>query len=321
MKQFLFKFGLFLAIQAGIFAAMFAAAKPDLRTIIGATLDKHARLAELERMTGPRVLIVGGSNAAFGFDSQAIQQSGLGEPINLGLALNFGVEYILGEAQLAARKGDLIILSLEYAHYYRWPIQAELWDLLLIRPASAEVIARGQPSKLLDGGFSFISHVTCLASKRVFTATPTKPKPPYSRDAFNAFGDIVAHGGMPRRIRLRRGIGTDHGIPQEIAGTVEKIRDFTRTCEARGARVVLFFPPIPQDVARDHIEQLRPIIDATRSELGPRVLSTDEDLSLPDTAFFDTAYHLTREAAVAQTRIRVARIQAYLAESSGFPRP
>jgi len=320
MQHFLFKLGLFFAIQAGVFAAMLVVAKPDTRTIIGATLDKHARLSELERTTGPRVLIVGGSNAAFGFDSPTMLASGLGEPVNLGLLNNLGVDYMLGEARMVARKGDLIILSLEYSHYYRQQIQPELWDMLLVRPASAAVIARIEPSKLLDGGFSLVSHVARLAFRTLFVAAPPERKPPYSRDAFNAFGDLVAHEGMPRT-RFWRGIGVQPGTPEQISKTVSTIWDLTQTCEARGARVVLFFPPIPHDVARDHIEQLRPIIDATRSELGPRVLSTDEDLSLPDTAFFDTAYHLTREAAVAQTRIRVARIQAYLAESSGFPRP
>lgn len=320
MKQFLFKLGFFLVIQAGIFGAMLTVAKPDLRTIIGATLDKHARLAELERTAGPRVLIVGGSNAAFGFDSPTILAAGLGEPVNLGLLNNLGIDYMLGEARMAARKGDLIILSLEYSHYYRQQIQPELWDMLLVRPASAAVIARIEPSKLLDGGFSLVSHVSRLAWRTLSVTARPERKPPYSRDAFNAFGDLVGHEGMAQT-RFWRGIGVPHGAPEQIAKTVGKIADFTSVCEARGARVVLFFPPIPQDIARDQMGQLRPIIDATRSELGPRVLSTDEDLSLPDAAFFDTAYHLTREAAIAQTRIRAARILAYLAASKGNPKP
>src|SRR5690349_143143 len=68
-----------------------------------------------EQILGPKILIIGGSNALFGFDSEILEKL-LGEPVvnlagHAGLALNFHANMALKHA----KTGDTVIMPLEFS--------------------------------------------------------------------------------------------------------------------------------------------------------------------------------------------------------------
>jgi hypothetical protein len=63
---------------------------------------------------GPRVLVVGGSGCLFSVDSAVLSRE-LGKPvINLCTHAGIGLEYFLARARRHARRGDTVLLSIEY---------------------------------------------------------------------------------------------------------------------------------------------------------------------------------------------------------------
>lgn len=72
---------------------------------------KYAKLASVE---GPKIVIVGGSNAGFGIDAELMEES-LGIPVvNMGLHAGFGQLFNTEIAKSHIREGDILILAYEY---------------------------------------------------------------------------------------------------------------------------------------------------------------------------------------------------------------
>ncbi|MBC3920298.1 hypothetical protein H8L32_22730 [Undibacterium sp. CY18W] len=70
-----------------------------------------------QQASGPRVLIVAGSNAMFGIDSGMLEQDWQRPVINLGVNAGLGLPYILDVSKRVARPGDIILMPMEYALY------------------------------------------------------------------------------------------------------------------------------------------------------------------------------------------------------------
>lgn len=75
------------------------------------------KLQAAAKITEPKVLVVAGSNAMFGIDSKQLSAYWQRPTINLAVNAGLGLDYILAQAQKAARRGDILILPLEYALY------------------------------------------------------------------------------------------------------------------------------------------------------------------------------------------------------------
>jgi hypothetical protein len=80
-----------------------------------------------------RILIVSGSNGLFGISAKAISQKTGMAAINLGVHAGLGGEYILSRAAKIFRKGDVVLLPLEYPFYSSSGISDDFrtnWNML-----------------------------------------------------------------------------------------------------------------------------------------------------------------------------------------------
>lgn len=75
------------------------------------------KIAAAQKVTGPRVLIVAGSNAMFGIDSKQLAAYWGRPVINLAVNAGLGLPYILKVSELVARPGDVILMPMEYGLY------------------------------------------------------------------------------------------------------------------------------------------------------------------------------------------------------------
>lgn len=104
--------------------SIFISIKPDTENYFYASLEKTRLLQETP---SPRIILFGGSNIAFGIDSEMMAQE-LGIPvINDGLHAGLGI-IPLNEIRDYIRQGDIIILSLE-SHTFLYRSKA-LWEAI-----------------------------------------------------------------------------------------------------------------------------------------------------------------------------------------------
>src|SRR5690606_17377891 len=82
---------------------------PDSNDYAKASVDKHARLAA---PGSAKLVLVGGSNLAFGVDSAELERELKGfRVVNMGMNAYLGLRFMLSEVMEDLEKGDVVVLS------------------------------------------------------------------------------------------------------------------------------------------------------------------------------------------------------------------
>jgi hypothetical protein len=285
--------------------------RPD--AFSAATIDKNLLL---DASRPPRVLLVGGSNLAFGVDSGRLSRE-LGRPVvNMGLTMGAGIPFLLAEVEGRIGPGDLVVLSPEY-EILHIPCgdPSALAGLLWSRPASARFLSLSDWAAMTDEGLvlagtalreSVRDLVRSPALKFVFLA-------PYRRTAFDGNGDV------PVRLHMAttgvQSAGFERRSWRAVERNATRIAAFAGRCESRGAAVAFTWPPCPEG----RWQELRPLLERTGREieerLGPLVVDHPKDLVYPPGLFYDTVYHLSAEGISRRTAHLAKRLRSRL--SSG----
>lgn len=286
MSRFLLKFAAFALIQCGIALAFFTLEPPN--EYLSAIHDKEARLKATAG--SPRLLLVGGSNVAFGFDSPALETEFPGyQVVNLGLMAGIGLDSMLAQAARCAQPGDVIVVAPEYDHLAAPFIGHPAIDLIRVRPSAAFDLSWGDWKLLGDSGLGYMNHVSGRVRNGLRRGTPVC----YRRSAFNEHGDVVAHEHLASTWKPKRSTPRWEFRPSALQNRVDQLVRYTQAQAARGIPVVIECIPLAQTTYEVNGETVERIRAALLAEPGLRVLHPDRPANQPDTDFFDTDYHLT----------------------------
>ncbi|QDT18007.1 hypothetical protein [Alienimonas californiensis] len=303
---FLLKVGLFVAVQAATAAALIEVSpRPDPYMRAYA-----AKQALSETAPSPRVLLVGGSNVAFGVDSRRLGEALGRTPINLGLNAGLGHPFILNQGAAAVKPGDLVILSLEYG-----PVgQAAMFnDLLLEQPAAAAHLPLAGWKTVGDTGMDYLILKARSSARRILWPAGSAIGPSlYLGSHFDERGDFVGHRDLPRNPD-RELVGISSETPP---AKLDRVAAFAEAVAAAGGTLVVVHPPVPRRRYEEHRENLDAWDAALRDRLSVPVLTTPREAALPEEFFFDTPYHLAGDGVERRTDDLIARLTA-----AGFAAP
>jgi hypothetical protein len=308
MKTFLTKVTLFLVVQAAVFALFWNPNMPHEHNFLAATIDKHQRLASTR---SPRVILIGGSNLAFGIKSDVLEE-GLRRPVvNMGLNSQLHIRFMLDEVEASVGPGDVVVLSPEY-HILS---EAELGLLGVqiagLRPHSGFFIPPKQWKDVIDRyGFSLLGDVVRRTLVQRFESDFPSGDGSYRRELFDAQGSYIGHYSKdsivsqlaPTEIRK---------MPQSIRTRLEQ---FTRSCRERGARCFYSCPPYPKSLLPKSSERISENLAQLREVPNLIVLDNPEDHAYYSSAFYDSSYHLTEHGAGERTQRLIDRLRPFLIE-------
>lgn len=105
---------------------------PDGNDYAQASVLKHRRLLEAP---GRRIVLVGGSNLAFGVDSTILEQKTGCSVINMGMNGYLGVKFMLREVAPHLRPQDIVVVALEYDSFFK-PVDGRPSDQLMVVKAN-----------------------------------------------------------------------------------------------------------------------------------------------------------------------------------------
>ena len=252
----------------------------------------------------PKVVVIGGSNVAFGIDSKTLSDS-LGMPVvNAGLHAGLGLRYILDANTPYLRKGDILVIMPEYGHFFNttaWGGSATL-SLVPYFATSDELLSlnRYQLSTLARG-FCHTTFQTFISGvKNAIRPSADSPTYQYLKSGFDARGDEVSHRVKQSGIDMTH----HHSVPSFTALNEEYLSEFisdVREMRQRGIRVILLPPAIlDSSLAAD-----RPMIDSIAQRL--QAAGIPYQASLDTFAYtvkylYDTNYHLNAEGTKVNTR-------------------
>ncbi len=332
MRAFVVKFGGFVLLQAVVLTGVYRLDAGESRNSYMAVIrDKMHRLA---RLPSPKLVLVGGSNMAFGMDTPQLERS-LGLPaVNMGLHAGLGVGLPLRLIRPHLKQGDVVVLSFEYECLTGSTARQGSQALHLIehhRPALWYV----PPSKgkaVLDEAHLIAGGWARTALRRITGDPRTHWRGAYCRQAFNPEGDAVHHRRYGSAWRRTQPGPDEEGIlitpvpiitPRQrgLRAAGRELQDFVRYAEQRGAVVLYSFPPQPAEnleLSRDYMDTY---YDAVAACDGLIILDRPDTVAYEWADFFDTVYHLTRSGAVKRTGHLSAGIDKALGpEQEGAPR-
>ncbi len=313
MKKFLLRVVPFLVLHAAALAALghfYAEHWRGDDQYLAAWGDKYERLLAT---SSPRILLAGGSSVAFGFDSPAIEQAFARPVVNLGLHAAVGREMVLREIEETVGAGDVVVLSFEYVQLYHPFVGDEIFELLVQNPEAVRFLEAGSTRELLDNGLPFLARLP-----KAFVAWlrgQPHPKPPsyYSRSAFNAWGDAVAHHGRSLGRPLVGDLSLRGYTADGLRRGMRRLDRFADRCRASGATVALFFPAIPADELDSLRRAFAEIEAAIRAGTHLEILNSPLEMGYPRDVFFHTTYHLTKAGAARRTALLVERLRPIVA--------
>jgi hypothetical protein len=313
MKKFA-NSALLVAFVASLFLAfVLLVTPPDEKHLYQASLLKTSLL---KNTSSPRVIIVGGSNVAFGIDSEQMEQE-LGMPvINDGLHVALGIAPI-NEIREYIRPGDIVIISLEYYNFTDLPSfygqPQYLADWVEFSPGRIRHVH--DPLGQLPSLFTMMLQrkVNRQVSYYLNGFSFEEGRNFYSGDQFNERGDFIGHLGE----------GADAQF--EIADSVYPVNmmneayvfleDFNQFARAKDA--VVFYEAQAHrqtNCERTGNQELNKFFQRLKNRTSIPLLTDLDQLCLPDEYFYDTPYHLNS----AGRQVRTERLIENLKEALGM---
>jgi hypothetical protein len=313
MSRFVRNLALFLLVQMLIWLVavwVYARCRPFGQHFMAASIDKQNLL---EHAASPRIVFVGGSNLAFGIDSEEVHKQLGYQPVNMGLNASLGLEFMLNEAKSGLRPGDVVLLSPEYELFgeaYAGTGEI-LYTALEQHPGNIKFFSRHDVLPLLDEGYLLASRIieydlTCISGAKV-PYDVHDPNNAYRRSGFDQHGDMVAHLSLPPKTLEMHSMGFSTnraGIDRAIAD-LNSFRDFS---EKRGVKIFYSYPLVSQPYGEQNKDGINQIAAALSRELKIPIVNTPEEMNLPPDKFFDTHYHPNRSGREKRTSLLIERL-------------
>ena len=308
MKSFLIRCLLFLSIQVAIgYVLISKGMEPaeEQNAYLATILDKKELLSEPSEK--PRLIVVGGSNVAFGFDTQELAGYLDLKPVNFGLHAALGLFFPLNCLQENVAEGDVIVLAFEYEIIASTTIDGNpkyLDEVFGYWPAAR---------KYAYDEFDWKRFVDCEAldlvhfwadrgRRRLKGDNPDVGKRIYQRGHFNNVGDMTGHHGLPSPGFVP--VVSLTLDPDTLQRSINRLNRFHDHCVQVGATVYYSFPPLPEDYAEKHKDRFRELEAELRDRLAMKVINSPAEMAFPAKDFYDTRYHLDQQAA----KIRSKRV-------------
>jgi hypothetical protein len=294
----------------------------DSKHYLAAIFDKHNLL---QKTPSPRIIFAGGSNVAFGIDSQEVEEK-IGLPvINTGLHYGLGVPFIVRDLERFIRKGDVVILSFEYYMIAGNAVVKK--SLIDLDPASAPIMCPGFYSRakleieysvlMLVQGFERLQEtfvrVPATSLRKILgrQVGHSHPKPAegdqlYRRASFSDHGDMIAsltqkpYPALNNRKKLEQ---------SDCSEAIKALNEFAQNAKAKGAFVYFSYPSFCQSEFNANKKAIHYWQREFETHLQMKVIDTPETFVYPDSLFLDTVYHLIDQGRKKRTDALISLIK------------
>jgi len=266
---------------------------------LAAQLDK---IALLRQTPSPRLVLVGGSNLAFGIDSSRLRQA-LGVPVvNMGMHAGLGLKYMLDCIRPLLRKDDWVVIVPEYEQFVGNTFEGN-FNLVTLCMITHEVadLRYLRPAYLLEDNWAI----------RDWRPRPQRdPIAPYTRDSFNRDGDVIAHLNMPARPFKVKGWGQlEHQLNYQA---VQYLADFVVECERGGIKTLWLFPCRSQSSYQADLATVSQVATALQKRVPHMAPELPGDFVYEDRFFYDTSYHMNAAGRALHTGRMIQALSAWM---------
>ncbi len=311
MKKFLIKTAAAILILLVIIAGLSAF---DIFVVGGMFKNNYQaaindKLDRLKSIDGPKIILVGHSNVAFGFDSERLE-SAMGMPVvNLGLHGSLGNTFHEDMAKVNLGEGDIVVVC-----HTSFSDDGKIGDysLALITVDNDPEIAKLIRAEDVPGMIGAYPDYLCNSLFLWATGRGNRDTGScYSRTAFNEYGDIVRR---PSELAVTEDYfkGYTVDVPEITDECMERFNSFCDYVRSHGANVVIAGYPVAFGEYSEFTEEdFREFETKLKAAARCDVISDYSDYFYPYRYFYNTALHLTEEGAKARTDQLISDLKAW----------
>jgi hypothetical protein len=251
---------------------------------MGAMAAKHARLGAL---ASPKVMVIGGSNATFGIDSELLEKALCKPVVNMSLHAGLGFEFMAAEVKGHIGKGDLVIASLEHLAFTEPRQYGDIHMITVDRyPEAMRYLPWYRKPSIVLG-------ILVMRTQGVWKVLSGQwkddsPDPVYRANGFTERGDITSHHGLPMRPshRIQPSVYFE---PYSVPRFWSIVAQLNEEAGKNGAQLVFSWPVNARSSYKSAFHEA---MARELKEHGYQVAGVPEDYIYPDTTFYDTHHHL-----------------------------
>lgn len=290
---------------------------------LASIIDKHRAL---DRARSPKIVFVGGSNLAYGLDSDAVSAALGRDVVNMGVSRLFGLRYCLEEVKDSLHQGDMVVIVPEYENFYgELNGSSHLMAVPTLLPAAAVWVLRSyatSPGRIvqlctdIEGVlnfkwnwwrqhlYAFLQNPTTYAVGSVPLYNMGDPKGCERRN-FTARGDLIGHLDQPPPSVKYMKMFADCRLKSVDPEAIRVMNEFAGSEARKGVATVLIPPPVPRPVYEEHRAQIDQAIACCKRRLVFPVLAEAGRYTFAEPNFFNGLYHLHGTARDARTAMVV----------------
>jgi len=249
----------------------------------------------------PKIVFGGGSGTFCGVRAEDVQKA-FGIPtVNMALNAGLEIDYILSRLKGVLRKGDVVILPLEYEHFV-YADKSSSYKISFVASCDREYFL-GLPWR------SRAKYVFSLIGfNRVFEALARKRPPRNARGtencraAFNQNGDLTSNVGKAAKFEPVGPLPLQQGGFTETYG-LASIKDFSRWCRAKGIRCYVTYANSVRlkDYGDERYHTYFESLQNYFIKNDMAFIGTPYDFFFPLELFYDTGYHLNKDGVTLRT--------------------
>ncbi len=337
-KQFLFKISLLFLLTWGTIEVLYdfnPYQKHDLENSYTATIiDKYARLQSLK---SPKIVLIAGSNFAYGINSKMIEDSLQKPVVNMAMHYDYGTDFMLQQITPELRKGDIVIMGFEYIISSKGNFKEKLLMANLFPKAKEwfsykanedelkenSLLIRTFPAstKLFLGINTIINYLRENAQVRVSSfeltlerlfkeksteGTVNDTNSIFFRKAINQYGDLISHLNNPIVKPIPRAVINDK---VNFTKPIADMNAFYEKMQNIGVKVLYIYPSYAESSYRFDKEIIANLQKTLENDAHFPILGYPEDYVYVDSLCQDMVYHLNSKGRDIRTQKLIEKLK------------
>ncbi|MDR0368412.1 MAG: hypothetical protein LBH82_04650 [Bacteroidales bacterium] len=274
-----------------------------------ALIDKFEHLKKEE---SPKIVLIGGSNLAFGIDSEVLSQHYDMPIVNMGLHAGMGLRFLLKGVKADVHKNDILIIIPEYSHFYTMYLgtSSTLTPMLFnVYPKGFSYLSFRQFLTIMSGipRYSMDNLYDAYIVGHAFKEHDHRI---YARANFNQYGDMTAHRTEPSYISYTVTEENPRPIDRKMLKELEEDILFF---QSQGVKVVILPSAIVHTAAQNMNMEIQQVVKELHNINNEAFqYFYPENYTLPDSLGYDTRYHLLQPGIDIRMQYLIRDLDAFL---------
>ena len=278
-------------------------------------------LSKLESAQGKRIVIVGGSNVAFGVDTAELEATlnryGFDYTVcSFGLYAAVGTSAMLSLSEDFIREGDIVVLAIEptrdtFSTYFGATAMLKCAE---DHPEMLLHLNRQQRTAIVGNYLAYLQERADIRRSGILP----QPEGAYAKAAFDENGDMRFH-----RAGNTMPLGYDTAVPIDLSGFVceeafaQQVNDYIASAQQKGAQVVMSFSPMNRSAVVDASgETVYAFYLRLLETFCCPIISDPNDYIMDSGWFYDSNFHLNSAGMSLRTHQLGCDLLTYLGSSA-----